>query len=155
MAGAHESGSDSIQYKIREDVADQGWSWIWVFDPDASRPPFAYSIGFTATFGHPEVVVVGLPEDASVSVLQAVEAELAEGVRYQDGSSSDEILNGFPVRFQRVPEELSSVNLVQASNFYAGKIPSALQLIWPDRDGNYPGGPGTPTWLNDRQALGL
>ncbi|WP_432039489.1 DUF4262 domain-containing protein [Streptomyces cucumeris] len=148
-------GSDrsSIQRKVQSDVAAQGWSWIWVFDPDAKHSPFAYNIGFGSSFGHPEVVVVGLPEEVSGDVLRYVQTVLAEGREHGDGDISGENLEGSRVQFRAVPQDLLVANLVQASTFYGETPFVALQLVWPDRDGNFPGEGNAPAWLSDRQAL--
>ncbi|MCS0639221.1 DUF4262 domain-containing protein [Streptomyces sp. LP05-1] len=143
----------SIQRKIHSDVTAQGWSWIWVFDSDAEQPPFAYSIGFGSSFGHPEVVVAGLPEETSGSVLSSVQAMLADGGTYRDGDASGEILEGFNVQFRAISQDVLISNLVQASVFYGERSFDALQLLWPDRDGNFPDEEDAPAWLSDRQAL--
>jgi hypothetical protein len=142
-----------VQRKIREDVATQGWSWIWVFDPDRSAPPFAYTVGFAASFDHPEVVVVGLPKETSEEILKSVQIMIAGGRAYEDGDLSDDILDGFPVRYRLISRGLLVANLVQAVVFYGDRVFDALQLLWPDRDGNYPGKENAPAWLTDRQTL--
>ncbi|WP_159053425.1 DUF4262 domain-containing protein [Streptomyces regalis] len=134
-------------------MATQGWSWIWVFDPDGSSPPFAYTIGFGPSFGHPEVVVAGLPEETSEGVLSSAQAMLAEGHTYGEGDVSGDILEGFSVRFRGVSRDLVNANLVQAEAFYGDRAFAVLQLLWPDRDGDYPCEESAPGWLNDRQAL--
>ncbi|MEW2355395.1 DUF4262 domain-containing protein [Spirillospora sp. NPDC029432] len=149
------AGLSSIQRKIHSDVADQGWSWIWVFDPAAERPPYAYSIGFGPSFDHPEVVVAGLPEETSKGVLSSVQAMLAEGITYGDGDTSGDVLEGFNVQFRAIPKDLMTSSLVQASVFYREREFAALQLVWPDRGGNFPGGEYAPAWLSDRQMLSL
>ncbi|WP_190329251.1 DUF4262 domain-containing protein [Streptomyces venezuelae] len=145
----------SIQRKIHSDVTAQGWSWIWVFDPAAERPPFAYSIGFGSSFDHPDVVVAGLPEETSEGVLASVQAMLAEGIAYGDGDTSSDILEGFDVQFRAIPQDVSISNLAQASIFYGERPFAALQLFWPDGHGNFPGEENAPAWLSDRQALSL
>ncbi|GAA3867459.1 hypothetical protein GCM10023084_20690 [Streptomyces lacrimifluminis] len=152
--GKHsDMGENPIQSKIREDIAAQGWSWIWVFDPDGGSPPFAYTIGFKATFGHPETVVTGLPEGTSEGVLGSVHAELESGATFSDGDVSDDVLEAFAVRFMAVSVDSLSDILTQAVEFYGGRNFEALQLCWPDKDGNFPGDEDAPAWLNDRQRL--
>ncbi|WP_353961782.1 DUF4262 domain-containing protein [Streptomyces uncialis] len=156
MSGAL-GGSDlnPIQRKIQSDLAGQGWSWIWVFDSDAEQPPFAYSVGFGCSFNHPEVIVVGLPEETSGRVLSSVSAVLAEGRAYGGGDESGEILEGLSVRFRVVPADLLLANLVQASVFYGEGSFNALQVIWPDREGNFPDEESAPAWLSERQTLSI
>ncbi|MEV8127867.1 DUF4262 domain-containing protein [Streptomyces sp. NPDC085944] len=145
--------ANAIQSKIREDIAREGWSWIWVFDPDGKLSPFAYTIGFAATFGHPEIVVAGLPEGASEGVLSSAHAELESGAIFSDGSVSDGVLEAFAVRFRSVSVSAQPDVLVQATEFYGGREFEVLQLCWPDKDGNFPGDPGASAWLNARQSL--
>ncbi|MBT0768251.1 DUF4262 domain-containing protein [Kineosporia sp. J2-2] len=147
------SGPDPIQQKIHDGVAARGWSWIWVFDPAEERPAFAYSIGFGSNFDHPEVIVAGLPEETSQNVLSSVRDMLAEGITYGDGDVSGDILQGLDVQFRAIPQDLLSSVLAQASEFYGGRSFTALQLVWPDRDGNFPGEEHAPVWLGERQAL--
>ncbi|MFI6393124.1 DUF4262 domain-containing protein [Nonomuraea sp. NPDC050540] len=142
----------AIQQKIHQDMQARGWSWIWVFDPGRENSPFVYSIGFYTSFNHPEVVVAGLPQDVSENVLSSVHVALTEGVVYSAGDTSDRILEGVGVQFRAIPQDLLLSALAQASAFYAGEAFSALQLVWPDKDGNFPG-EGAPAWLNDRQAI--
>ncbi|WP_327106321.1 DUF4262 domain-containing protein [Nonomuraea glycinis] len=150
-----ESDPNAVQQKIRSDLATQGWSWIWVFDPEAEHSPFAYSIGFGSSFDHAEVVVSGLPEETSGSVLSSVQVMLAGGHAYRDGDISSDILEGFNVQFRAISQGLLIANLAQASVFYGKKPFGALQLFWPDSDGNFPGEEGAPAWLSDRQALSM
>lgn len=148
------SGISSIQRKIREMSrpeagAGSGYSIL------TRHPPFAYTVGFMRTFGHPEIVVAGLPEETSGGVLGAVYGALDEGVTYGDGDVSDGILEGLSTCFQSVSLELVNSNLVQALNFYGDPSPNALQLLWPDRQGKFPGEDGAPSWLDARQSLGV
>ncbi|WP_405642589.1 DUF4262 domain-containing protein [Streptomyces uncialis] len=145
----------SIQRKINSDMAVQGWSWIWVFDSAAEHPPFAYSIGFGVSFDHPEVIVAGLPEETSGNVLGSVQTLLAEGCAYGEGDASSEILEGLSVQFRVIPEDLLKASLMQAVVFYGERTFSAVRLVWPDRDGNFPGEESAPAWLSDRQALSV
>jgi hypothetical protein len=72
---------------------------------------------------------------------------------YGEGDTSNDILEGFSVRFREIPQDLLAANLVQVAVFYGDRSFNALQLVWPDRDGNFPGEEGAPAWLTDRQAL--
>lgn len=73
---------------------------------------------------------------------------------FSDGDVSDEVLEAFAVRFKELPVNSLSESLVQAVEFYGGQNFEALQLCWPDKDGNFPGDKDAPEWLNERQLLG-
>jgi hypothetical protein len=143
-----------VQAKIQADISSVGWSWIAVFDPENEHPPFAYSIGFGASFGKPEVVVVGMPQGPAVGVLETVYEVLQQGRTFSDGDTSDEILeDGLLVRFRALSEQESAEALVQAATFSGVDQVPALQLIWPNREGKFPGDPDAPPGLEARQTL--
>ncbi|NNU26935.1 DUF4262 domain-containing protein [Isoptericola sediminis] len=128
-------------------------SCIWVFDSEAKLPPFAYSIGFTSSYDHAEVVVAGFAEELSGSVLSSVQSMLTDGRVYRDGDASGEILEGAEVRFRALSRDILISNLVQATVFYGEDSFDALQLLWPDRNGRFPEEEDAPVWLSDRQSL--
>lgn len=109
--------------------------------------------GSVPVFDHPEVVVAGLPEERSKGILGSVQAMFAEGIMSGDGDASGDIIEGFDVPFRLIPQDLLISSLVQAPVFYGDRPFAALQLMWPDRDGNFPGEKYAPSWLSDRQAL--
>ena len=78
---------------------------------------------------------------------------LSGGRRYGAGDSSGEIPEGHPVRFREISRDLLGRTLVQAVVFYGDRDFAALQLVWPDRDGNFSSEEGAPAWLGERQAL--
>jgi hypothetical protein len=74
---------------------------------------------------------------------------------FSDGDVSDGVLEAFAVRFRAVPADFLSDVLGQAVVFYGCQNFEALQLCWPDKDGNFPGDDDAPAWLNERQFLSL
>lgn len=130
-------------------IAEHGWMIQAVFgtatDHDA---PFAYTVGLTAA-GLPELVVSGLPYETSGSILNdAARRHLADEI--QPGATVDDIAS---VPFRAVAAPLAEVNM--ARNLYGLDRVRAVQLVWPDDAGNYPGdvgwklGNGQPIYNED------
>lgn len=52
---------DEHERKALADVQQHGWHVLKVME-DNEGPAFAYTVGLYHSFGHPELIVVGLPE---------------------------------------------------------------------------------------------
>jgi hypothetical protein len=66
------------------------------------KPPyeatFTYTVGLTYTFEHPEIVLVGSWQHAAL-YLNLVGQMVESGQRFAAGATTDELLDGFTVRF--------------------------------------------------------
>ena len=69
----------------------------------AYQAHFAYTVGLTETFGHPEIVLLGTWQHAH-PFLNAVGDLVRDGRRFETGDTSEEVLDGFVVRFDPVSE---------------------------------------------------
>src|SRR5205814_7256084 len=61
-------GEDDVARRIAAGVAQRGWFVIGVTG-DKGEPPWCYSIGFTRTYGQPEVIVFGLPPEKGYNLI--------------------------------------------------------------------------------------
>ena len=65
--------------QMRSDIETYGWHVIKVLEDDEG-PGFAFTIGLFKRFGHPELIVFGLPLDTMHEMLNAAgEAEMPDG----------------------------------------------------------------------------
>jgi hypothetical protein len=114
---------------------------------------FAYTAGLSK-FGSPEMVIVGLDPDTSGSVLNSIGDSIRSGMRFRDGDEATNILeNDTPVRFRTISEDAVSTLLGVAVELFADKVSGklqALQVIWPDRKGAWP---GDVNFSNDLELL--
>lgn len=144
--------------KIKSDIARYGWSGIFVFDSDADRPPFLYTIGLTE-IDLPEILVVGLPPDiAHGMVISAIKDMLDEGYVPKDGTVTEKVLTGYKVRYRDLDANLARTHYACQAFFYyenfAGpRTPSVIQLVWPDEQGRFPGETDCAGWVADAQTL--
>lgn len=122
--------------KVLPIIAEHGWMVQGVF-PTADDPcvGFCYTVGLT-TAGLPELVIAGLPYETSGALLNdAARVHLAEEIT--PGATVDGVAT---VPFRAVDAPLSEVNM--ARNLYGAENVRAIQLVWPDAGGAFPGDAG-------------
>ncbi|MBZ9752066.1 DUF4262 domain-containing protein [Deinococcus sp. HMF7604] len=124
--------------KVLADVEQFGWHVVMV-PADAEGPGFAYTIGLTATYGHPELLIFGLPLPTMHAILNVAGELVRAGQKFQAGTRSDAILEGAEVLFGTIRDLYQDEYLGQAQRFSGQRRVAALQLIWPNRAGQFPG----------------
>ncbi|MFZ5874974.1 MAG: DUF4262 domain-containing protein [Nitrospirota bacterium] len=119
------------------DVNTVGWHAA-IVEPDHAHHGWAFSVGFTQTYQHPEIAVFGLPHDVLRAVLDAIAQSLQAGCSYADGQ--EDVLLAPPYRcvFRGIDEAWRDRLLPDASWFYGARPFPALQLVWPDRSHRLP-----------------
>lgn len=123
--------------KVISDVREYGWHVVKVGGDDED-PTFAFTIGLTRNYGHPELILFGLPFDAMHTVLDMAGAAIKSGGRFEAGATTDELLEDYACTFVTFPRSAYRDHLGYASWFYGDEAFAALQCVWPDRDGRYP-----------------
>lgn len=122
----------------------------WALEPVAARvdvdppvPPYAYTIGFGAAFGFPDIVVVGLTPVAIRGLIDLVTELLRGGTEIPIGV---ELLGLFDndLRCVFAPVDLAEWGWMfeVATAWYRGVEHPVVQLLWPDRNGFLPTEPG-------------
>ena len=134
------------------DIAAHGWVVIRI-EEDARGPAFAYSIGLTARFGHPEIIILGLPLDVAHDIINLVGDAVRRGSRYVAGGTYDEFLEGYDVTFRAVPRHQYDAYLGTALRFYDNESFTTLQLVYPTREGVWPWQDGAPESFRNRQPV--
>lgn len=133
---------------MKEHVEEHGWTLQSVFGSEET-PPFTYTIGLSATYGHPEVYVCGLPHEIAQQLLATVCQRVAAGERFETPKIDTELANmpaAFrPVRDQEVEDNSAIGQDVLEQTF------SAVQLFWPDPAGNMPWDTGCDVKMAEAQ----
>jgi hypothetical protein len=126
-----------------------GWAVRHVLgNPKTGAAPFSYTVGLTWRGWH-ELVITGLPKDtAEVFIANAVDVQ-SEGTRFEAGERTTELTDSGDVTFVAVQD----VSGMTAAAEIVGDF-SALQLVWPDSEGNYPWGPGYRNTPDAQPLLG-
>lgn len=87
-------------------------------------------------------VIVGLTDDVSHRIAHGAVEEIEAGRELRAGSRSDALLEGFGVRIVPVDVGAAADWLVLAHWFCGDEPWSAVQVLWPDRSGVFPGEDG-------------
>lgn len=142
---------------LRDTVRTHGWAVQAIFAegcwgppgcdcglPREVSPPFAYTVGLFG-FGHPEIVVFGLPIDTAHTVLNDLGKRIRQGSAF-DGDADVRVPGwSHRLRLVRFRDDADVPVLISAHRFYratqAAPVPT-LQAIWDDRDGRFPWEPG-------------
>jgi hypothetical protein len=120
---------------MHETVQRNGWS-ITAVSPSRSNPTWAYTVGLAGGFGHPELVVVGLPAEQAAVGLNELGARVADGETFDPWSTADVL--GVGVRFGDVHPahfDLGTFDRwIEYHDWLVHPWPAAraLQLVLPD-----------------------
>ena len=128
--------------KIEWMIETNGWALEPVLprsDVDPPVPAYAYTIGFPAAFGFPEVLLFGLTPVASNGLVNLVADMLRGGTEIPLGTELVGLFdNDLRCVFAPVDlEEWGGFTQI-ATAWYRGADYDVVQLLWPDRNGFLP-----------------
>ena len=115
---------------IYASVERNGWVVQCV---ESDRTPYAYTIGLHPR-GLPELLVTGMPPQRATHVLNSVAQYLVDGGRPLPG---ERICIGDELLLDVVQVQHPDAHLNFAVAFYGAEL-QALQLVWPDEQGQRP-----------------
>jgi hypothetical protein len=144
---------DRLLAKILEDISSYGHTVIGVAD---GKHPFAYTIGLFSdkAFGF-ELMIVGLRPDLACVIINEVASKIRDGWPLQF-DLPDERWANLPVLFKRTNENedlMRTEYFVQADQYYGTTVP-VVQIVMPDKEGNFPGDEKYDTeYMDPRQPL--
>lgn len=144
--------ADEHDRKLLADVENIGWHVIGV-EEDEEGPAFAYSIGLYQSFGHPEIIVLGLPVEVMHRIINAVGEAVRSRERFEHLDESRDVLEGYNVAFRSVERRHYPAYFGYAHWFYRGDDFPALQCVWPDSQHRYPWHPEFNATLAQRQPV--
>lgn len=146
--------ADEIEI-CRTDIALGGFS-VAAIIADETGCDWAYTIGLHHSYGHPELLLVGLEAPIAGAVIEVVARTVAEGrvIRAGDEFTLD---GGLELRAHAVDDLWCGMgdwfNLGrEVMSTWGLRWPESLQLVWSDAEGRYPERPGDPRW-SFRQPL--
>ncbi|MGW0562871.1 DUF4262 domain-containing protein [Streptomyces sp. NPDC003016] len=111
----------------------------WIFDPESTEPPFAYTVGLAARPGRAyELATVGLSGELAHVIITCVAEQLVnDGLDPAEGLELDEVLHGYLVRLRRVTD---TAKCTGARELYGPQV-TVWQVLIPDKWGHLPGDP--------------
>jgi len=128
---------DDGDRQVLNDIAEYGWHVVKVLE-EGDTPGWAFTIGLTKNYGHPEIVVFGLNGSVSHGLLNIAGEKVKNGESLASGSVVTGLLEGYECILREVKSRWYGPFLGTAIWYYLGCEFPALQCIWPDKSGKYP-----------------
>jgi hypothetical protein len=150
--GQHPTPEEQIDQYVRGDIERHGWH-VAKIEGDEKVPPWAFTIGFGDTFGHPEVLVAGMALHQLHALLNRIGDLLRAGNRFEAGQDVHNILEGFACAFRPVHPHWHQPFAGNAAWHHRDAGLELLQCFWPDPEGRFPWDEGFPVDLTPLQPL--
>ena len=153
--GGSLGSADPTEVFIERNVREHGWAVNLIGAGDGpNEPAFAYTVGLFRNYSQPELIILGQPPRTMHCVLNALGDRVKAGKRFVTGERIGEILEGCDVLIREVRGfESYRDHVGYALWFYQGPSFPLFQVVWPDRNGRFPGDPNVVPGLEGRQPL--
>lgn len=125
---------DVFEKNLVREIEGQGWSVVHSTD----RTLLAYTVGLSARWDHPECLVFGLHPEKSQALLRLVCEEVKKGSKFGCAQSYPGLVEEYSCRFQVLSPQFYREYLGYCRWYYRGDRFQAVQLMWPDLQGNFP-----------------
>jgi len=139
MRTALDAAEETLDERERDfirNIREHGWFRTSVFG-DGQNPSFSYTTGFWLTLGFPEIVVFALKPETAHAVLWDIWNDIRQDRTPAIGEPADLFGNhkGYllPVRQAEYSNHLGWNRW-----FYGGDDFPCVQMVWPDREGQFP-----------------
>ena len=154
-SGAAWKRHDHLEDTITDAVAEHGWFVAKIEAGESDdEPAFAYTVGLYKTYDHPELICIGLPTDVMHVMLNNCGHLIKTGPKPPVGPPFAEVLDDFKVLLREVRARNSyDEHVGYAIWLNGGREFPLLQLVWPDKEGRFPGDPGTHPLMAKKQPL--
>ena len=144
----------SVDEHEAQTIADiDRFGWVVLKVTNDAGPDFAYSVGMYRTFGHPEILIFGLPVELMHRLINDIGEHVRSGERYTAGQVTDDFLEGYDVTFRVVPTFQYKGHLGWANWLYDGTQYPVLQLVYPDREHRWPWEDGVAPGFREGQPV--
>ncbi|MFA6084409.1 DUF4262 domain-containing protein [Mucilaginibacter sp.] len=137
--------------KLEDDIKQYGLQVLHVLE-DETGPGFTYSIGLFKSYGHPEIIMIGLKQDLAHTLINNMAYEIKEGKVYSPLNFEASILDDFDCYIIEVDKSNYDNYVCQAQNYYQGDFP-LIQCIYPTVKGIYPWEEEWPEEIKDLQPI--
>ena len=128
---------------VLRNIKEYGWHFTHVYGDD-DGPSFSYSVGLQSSHGHPEIILLGLPQESAHGLVSLIADRAANGNPIDLSRPSDEIIQGYPCLFVEVGRANRQEYALSNCWLYQGSDFSMYQLVWPSKEGLFPWHPDAP-----------
>lgn len=122
---------------------------------DKKGPAFSYSIGLFKSYGHPEIIIIGLKSQLSQILLNNIAFDIKGGKVFTPLKYEADVLDNFDCYFVEVEKSNYDDYVGGAQRYYGSDNFPLLQCIYPTTKGIYPWQSEWPDSKNLQPLLGL
>jgi len=141
-----------IDQKLLNDIEEYGLQVLYVMEDDKG-PGFSYSIGLFKTYGHPEIIMIGLKPELAHTLINNMAYDIKEGKVFTPLKYEAGILTNFNCYLIEVEKSNYDEYVGQAQQYYNGDEFPLLQCVYPTVKGIYPWADEWPESIKDLQPL--
>ena len=123
--------------KFKEDIEEYGWSVI-IIEATKYLPSFAYTVGLWEKYKHPELISFGLTNKTLHTILNEAGNIIKLGQVIDVNLEYDNFFESSPTKFIKVDTRNIADYFGYAIEYYNTNEFPALQLIWTDRNNQFP-----------------
>jgi hypothetical protein len=134
---AHPKRLDQHEQKFVQRIREYGWCGTHVM-PDDNGPGFSYTTGLWLKFGFPEVILSSISREKAQETFWQICRELEAGRRFPVGEPTGEIFENAAAVLLPVSLARYQSHLGWSRWFYGNDTFECLQLVFPDRGGEFP-----------------
>jgi hypothetical protein len=135
--------------KLLNDIEEYGWHVVKVMG-DEVGPGFGYSVGLYKSFGHPEIIIIGLKLDLILSIINRIGEDIRSGKIFDPGQYYKGLIEGVDCYFTRVEKKYYDEYVGYAKWYYKGPNFPLIQCVYPTIKGTYP---WEKTWPKEIERL--
>ena len=120
---------------------------------DEAGPAFSYSVGLFKSYGHPEIIMVGLKQQLAHTLINNMAHDIKEGKVFAPLTFAEDILDDFDCFIVEVDKVNYDNYVGQAQNYYGNDDFPLIQCIYPTVKGIYPWEDEWPEGIKDLQPI--
>jgi hypothetical protein len=134
------TGMSEPDAKVLQDIREFGWHVTGVFGKQGEEgSEWAFPIGLFHSFGHPELIVFGLPLQRCMNIINEIGNAVKVGKRFLSGEEYPDILaDSYKCSFREVTLHQYRNYVGYALWFYEDDPFPLSQCFWPDKEGRFP-----------------
>ena len=105
---------------------------------EADLPPFSYSIGLFKSYGHPEIIIIGLKQELAHVLINNMAYDIKEGKVFVPFEYTADVLDNFNCYLIEAEKLNYDEYVGGAQQYYEGDGFPLLQCIYPTVSGIFP-----------------
>jgi Domain of unknown function (DUF4262) len=138
--------------KLFDDIEQFGWHCLHILE-EGPHLPFSFTVGLFATYGHPDLLIYGLPRETAHEMLAITANAAKNGCAIEPGLPTDALLNGSSCVLVPIAPKHYRDHLGTAIWYYENRPFPATQIVWPSKDALFPWDPAARESFKSTQPI--